>query len=270
VADQLIDLVPTIQANAFSLVNLPVGVYTLDIITQKGNAKTAYEGILVINQQPTTIINETTKQIINQEINRNSRVDIDTKIIFKEDTPKSKPPIVCPADMTNDGEKCIPLGCPEGFVRDVNGRCSPICDDIELPEGEVCYDEGDPTDPIDPPICTPDGPECPPCPEGVEAGWCADEDERGDFDCGDEGMENDPRCKDGEPVNGSEELIKEELPEEETPTVVPPPEEEEEEEPEGKELEEEEEEEEEELPEEVEGQVEEENPSEDGVTKEEN
>jgi hypothetical protein len=69
----------------------------------------------------------------------------------------------------------------------------------------------------EPPICTPDGPECPPCPEGVEAGWCADEDERGDFDCGDEGMENDPRCKDGEPVNGSEEEIEPEVIEEELP-----------------------------------------------------
>jgi hypothetical protein len=42
-------------------------------------------------------------------------------------------------------------------------------------------------------------------------------------------MENDPRCKDGEPMNGSAEVIREELPEEETPTVVPPQEEEEEE-----------------------------------------
>jgi hypothetical protein len=38
VSDQLIDLVPSTQANAFSLANLPVGVYTLDVITQKGNA----------------------------------------------------------------------------------------------------------------------------------------------------------------------------------------------------------------------------------------
>jgi hypothetical protein len=95
VSDQLIDLVPSIQANTFSLANLPIGVYTLDIISQKGNAKAAYEGILVISQQPTTIINETTKQIINQEINQNLRVDIDTKIIFKDDTPKPKPPVKC-------------------------------------------------------------------------------------------------------------------------------------------------------------------------------
>jgi hypothetical protein len=32
VTDQLIDLVPSNQANAFSLANLPVGVYTLDVM----------------------------------------------------------------------------------------------------------------------------------------------------------------------------------------------------------------------------------------------
>jgi len=46
-------------------------------MTQKGNAKAAYEGILVISQQPTTVINETTKNVINQEINQNTRVEID-------------------------------------------------------------------------------------------------------------------------------------------------------------------------------------------------
>jgi hypothetical protein len=46
----------------------------------------------------------------------------------------------------------------------------------------------------EPPACTPDGPPYPPCPEGVEAGWCMDEDEQQDFDCDDPGMETDPRC----------------------------------------------------------------------------
>ena len=44
VSDQLIDLVPstTQQATkAFSLANLPVGVYTLDVITQKGECKSS-------------------------------------------------------------------------------------------------------------------------------------------------------------------------------------------------------------------------------------
>src|SRR5919106_2747772 len=62
VSGQLIDLVPSSQANAFSLTNLPVGVYTLDVMTQKGNAKAAYEGILVISQQPTTVISENYKE----------------------------------------------------------------------------------------------------------------------------------------------------------------------------------------------------------------
>jgi hypothetical protein len=44
--------------------------------------------------------------------------------------------------------------------------------------------------------CTSDWRTCPP---GIEADWCADEDERGDFDCGDEGMENDSRCIHGKP-----------------------------------------------------------------------
>jgi cytoskeletal protein RodZ len=67
VSDRLIDLVPSSQANAFSLSNLPAKVYTLDVITQKGNTKAAYEGILVISQQPTIVINETTKTIINRD-----------------------------------------------------------------------------------------------------------------------------------------------------------------------------------------------------------
>jgi hypothetical protein len=87
VSDQLIDLVPSTAtsqtSNAFSLANIPVGVYTLDVITQKGNTKAAYEGILVISQQPTIVINETIKNVINQEINQDTRIDIDTKIIFK-------------------------------------------------------------------------------------------------------------------------------------------------------------------------------------------
>ena len=301
VSDQLIDLVPSIQANTFSLANLPVGVYTLDIISQKGNAKAAYEGILVISQQPTTIINETTRQIINQEINQNSRIDIDTKIIFKDDTPKQKPkpkPSPCYFDPSldeckpkngkcppglgfNDDDQCVPIGkcppgygrldddetgkcykksdikkCPDGYIVHKNAKCPkpPVkcqpyeqlidgkcqrlyCRDVDGPigpggcpvppipgkgtclelygkiccndpafngEGE-CYDEGDFDDcedgfidrgygckPIEgegpePEICTPDDAECPPCPEGVEAGWCADEDERQDTDdCPDE------------------------------------------------------------------------------------
>jgi hypothetical protein len=67
-SDQVIDLVPITSqqaTNTFSLTNLASGVYTLDVITQKGNTKAAYEGILVIGQQPT---NQQTQTIIEQQI----------------------------------------------------------------------------------------------------------------------------------------------------------------------------------------------------------
>jgi hypothetical protein len=65
----------------------------------------------------------------------------------------------------------------------------PVCHDplyIAGVLGKTCYDEADdPTDPITPlperVSCT-DGRTCPPCPEGVEASWCQDEDERQDTD----------------------------------------------------------------------------------------
>src|ERR671922_1997799 len=100
VSGQLIDLVPstTTHTNAFSLSGFPVGVYTLDIITQKGNTKAAYEGILVISQQPTTVINEPIRNVINQEINQNTRVDTDVKVVFRD------------RDNDDDDE------CPAGYV----------------------------------------------------------------------------------------------------------------------------------------------------------
>jgi hypothetical protein len=58
VSGQIIDLVPSTpqqSTDAFSLANLQVGVYTLDVMTQKGNTRAAYEGILEIGQQPATI-----------------------------------------------------------------------------------------------------------------------------------------------------------------------------------------------------------------------
>jgi hypothetical protein len=194
----------------------------------------------------------------------------------------TKQPVKCkPMEQLING-KCEPVSCqtafgplpkycnPEPIPKPLPANCQelygiPCCDDPEFNGEGECYDEGDFDDceegfidkgygcePIEddgrgePPICTPDGPECPPCPEGVEAGWCADEDERQDFDCGDEDMENDPRCKGREPVNGSEEpeVVVEELPEEEEEEKTEPP------------IVEEEPVEEEETTEEVDGQVE--------------
>ena len=67
-------------------------------MTQKGNAKAAYEGILVISQQPTTIINETTRNVINQEINQNTRVDTDIRIVFRDPCIENPDLPECPVD----------------------------------------------------------------------------------------------------------------------------------------------------------------------------
>ena len=92
-SDELINLVPSTQANAFSLANLPAGVYTLDVITQKGNTKAAYEGIFVLGQTPTN-----PQTIIERE-----NEDEDTVIIFRDgdappppDAPPDAPPVDAP------------------------------------------------------------------------------------------------------------------------------------------------------------------------------
>jgi hypothetical protein len=65
-SNQVINLIPSTSpqaSNAFSLTNLPAGVYAL---SQKGNTKAAYEGILAIGQQPLTVIEETTRRVTNE------------------------------------------------------------------------------------------------------------------------------------------------------------------------------------------------------------
>jgi hypothetical protein len=207
-SNQVIDLVPVASSQqatgAFSLASLPGGVYTLDVITQKGSAKAAYEGVLSIGNQPLTVIEETTKRVTNEYG--------DLILIF----------------LSSEE-------CPKGYALDNNGRCKPICDVTEPPDGGECIDVGDPED-CEPgfvdrgngcepeegserPVCTPNGPPCPPCPEGVEAGWCADEDERQDTDETDEEEENTQNCG-GEPCTDTEKedswLDDEEVVEEET------------------------------------------------------
>jgi hypothetical protein len=109
---------------------------------------------LVISQQPTTIINETTKQIINQEINQNSRVDIDTKIIFKDNTPKPKPtppvnntkpkpgPVIVP--VIND-TKPEDTGGSNPFGEEEDQNCGGVaCTDDE--KEDYTLDDKDPGD----------------------------------------------------------------------------------------------------------------------------
>jgi hypothetical protein len=72
-ADAFVDLKRKSQSS-FSLAGLPSGVYTIDIITQKGTASGAYEGILVLGQEPT---DQQTRTIIEQQIIKEDEDDDD-------------------------------------------------------------------------------------------------------------------------------------------------------------------------------------------------
>jgi hypothetical protein len=111
--------------SAFSLANLPVGVYTLDVITQKDGAKGAYGGVLSIGNQPTTVIEETTKRVTNDYG--------DLKLVFlPPDCDVPNPPPVCEeppppdCDLPNPPPECVPTECPDGST---------------IPPGEQCPDE---------------------------------------------------------------------------------------------------------------------------------
>jgi hypothetical protein len=77
--DAFVDLVKQ-NTNSFSLAGLPVGVYTLDVITKKGNTRAAYEGILVLGQQPT---NPQTRTIIEQQIIKKTMMKMKVKVMEK-------------------------------------------------------------------------------------------------------------------------------------------------------------------------------------------
>ncbi|HKG31688.1 MAG TPA: carboxypeptidase-like regulatory domain-containing protein [Nitrososphaeraceae archaeon] len=190
VSGQLIDLVPltTTQANAFSIAGLPLGVYTLDIITQKGNTKAAYEGILVISQQPTTVINETTKNVINQEINQNTRIDTDIRIVFR-DKP-SPPPNPC---KENPEDPDCQVDC------ELNPE-DPDCQvDCELnPDAEGCQE---PPQPID--SCE-ENPSLLECQQETGAAF-VDEERIAEGDDGDEGNGDSSDNEGGDEEGGDEE-----------------------------------------------------------------
>ena len=93
---------------------------------------------------------------------------------------------------------------PHGFDRDNDGIG---CESANEDTPTLSPDPLPPTDIPIPPTITSEpepcygypGEACPPCPQGIEADWCQDEDELEDFDCDDPGMENDPRCINGQP-----------------------------------------------------------------------
>lgn len=121
-------LVTTTRTNAFSIAGLPAGVYTLDVITQKGNTKAAYEGILVISQQPTIVIDETTRDVIDQEINQNVRVETNIVFIFTPTPTPTPSPSPSPCYFDPSLDECKPVGgkCLPGFTFNEDRQCIPI------------------------------------------------------------------------------------------------------------------------------------------------
>jgi hypothetical protein len=120
--EQGIDLQGT--ANTYSLAGLAQGVYTLDVIAQKGNNQGAYETILVIGPAITPQIQNVVQQKIVQETN----IDIDnTKVIFENNTkpPKQGDKDSCLYDPSLP--ECSPINgeCPEGFNMNEDGQCYP-------------------------------------------------------------------------------------------------------------------------------------------------
>jgi hypothetical protein len=93
------------QNGGFSLAGLAPGVYTLDIIAVKNNAKAAYEGILVIGQNPES---QEVQQVVEREIIEVER-DTPTTIIPVFQPPSNpQPPIILQQQQQQPA--AIPLG----------------------------------------------------------------------------------------------------------------------------------------------------------------
>jgi uncharacterized membrane protein YgcG len=174
--DAFIDLVKQSQ-NSFSLTGLPAGVYTLDVITQKGNARAAYEGILVLGQEPTNI---QTRTIIEQQIVRENNDDDDGNNGNASDgncdhrsypnvcIRPYPPDLDCPEIQYTDF-KVLPPD-PHDFDREGNGIG---CESGTVSVGNIGQDGNETLLPRDPCLDNPTLPECPdPCIENPDAEGC--------------------------------------------------------------------------------------------------
>lgn len=106
-------------ANTYSLAGFAQGVYTLDVIAQKGNNQGAFETILVIGPAITPQI----QNVVQQKIVQETRVDVDTDIIFENPKPSKEECLYDPSLP-----QCVPpIGekCPEGFNMNEDGQCYP-------------------------------------------------------------------------------------------------------------------------------------------------
>jgi hypothetical protein len=189
--DVFIDLRKS-NTNSFSLAGLTAGVYTLDIITQKGNARAAYEGILVLGQEPT---NQQTRTIIEQQIIKEDNDDNDDDRNNKNGSDgncDTSYPDVCirpyppdldcgevqytnfkvlspdPHDFDREGDG---IGCESGTITITNN----VQDGNEtlLPPLDPCLDNPNLPDCLDPCIENPDAEGCiDPCEVNPDAEGC--------------------------------------------------------------------------------------------------
>jgi hypothetical protein len=157
-SNQVISLVPTTSqqsTGAFSLANVPAGVYTLDVITQKPGAKAAYGGVLSIGNQPATVIEETKKRVTNDY----------GDLILVSLPPEEEE---CPPGTTGIPPDCEPISCDVEDPPDECGEETIECPDgrtVPISEGcgeDVPDDPRIPVLPVDPPrgedVDLPDGP----------------------------------------------------------------------------------------------------------------
>ena len=220
--------------NSFSLTGLPAGVYTLDVITQKGNARAAYEGILVLGQEPTNI---QTRTIIEQQIVRENNDDDDgnngnvsdgncDRRSYPNVCIRPYPPdLDCPEIQYTDFEVLPPdphdfdregdgIGCESGTVS--ISSTGPDDNETLLPPTNPCIDNPTLPECTDPCIVNPGAEGCPlidPCEEDPSLPECqedtddssdGDDESDGDSSDNDSGDESDEGTGGGDDGNEDE------------------------------------------------------------------
>jgi hypothetical protein len=172
--DSFIDLVKQSQ-NSFSLTGLTSGVYTIDIVTQKGNARAAYEGILVLGQEPT---DPQTRTIIEQQIIKEREDDDDNGGGNCDPSypdpglcvPRYPPDLDC-GEVQYKNFRVLPPD-PHDFDREGDGIG---CESSTVSVGNIGQDGNETLLPLDPCLDNPTLPECPdPCIENPNAEGCLD------------------------------------------------------------------------------------------------
>jgi hypothetical protein len=235
-ANSFIDLVKRSQ-NSFSLASLAAGVYTIDVITQKGSARAAYEGILVLGQDPSNV---QTRIIIEQQIvednddnnanNGNGSDGSCDRLSYPDICIRPFPPdLDCP-EVPHTNFKVLPpdphdfdregdgIGCESGTTSISSSELAgnetlapdpcldnpdlPECPDpcIVNPEAEGCPEP--PPPPLDP--CEED-PTLPECQENTGDSSDGDDESDGDSSDNDNGDESDEGTDEGD--NGNEDEI---------------------------------------------------------------